>query len=82
MDLETSRKTRRFSKMSIEGHCLDDTNSHSPPQMSSLQTLQVSAFESQMQESQVSEVPVDETERSHLRGLGIHASGQRSGKAR
>jgi hypothetical protein len=51
MDLETFRNTRCFSKMSIEGPSgSNDSGSHSPPGMSSLQPLQPSV-EQQIPES-------------------------------
>lgn len=91
MDLDTLRKIRRFSAMSIEGRSSDDAESHSPPRMSSLQAQALEpepqAPESQMLESQVLESDVQglesvERERSRPRGLGIHSSGRKINKSR
>jgi len=91
MDLETLRKIRPFSAMSIEGRSSDDAESYTPPRMS-LQAqpleppVEPSVLQSQL-ESQVLELDVQELESavregSRPRGLGIHSGGRKITKSR
>ena len=93
MDLETLRKIRRFSAMSIQGRSSDDAESYSPPRMSSLQAqpleppvepsvLLQSPLESQVLELDVQELESAVRERSRPRGLGIHSGGRKITKSR
>jgi hypothetical protein len=85
MDLETLRKIRRFSTISIEGWSTDDTESQSPPRISSLVQLEPSAqspSEMQVSELEVLELEWQESERSRPRAFGIHSSGRKINKSR
>jgi hypothetical protein len=66
--------------MSIEGQSTDDTESQSPPRMSSLVQLEPSEME--VPEPEVLELELLESERSRPRIFGIHSSGRKINKLR
>lgn len=80
MDLETLKKIRRSSAMSVSGTSSDEMESHSPIRMAPLRP----PLEQQMSELQMLAPPAEswESERSRPSGLGIHPSGRKISKSR